>query len=685
MMSVSSLSWSEERQQSLHEHLQGLFASDAWRVGPPHRPERQSTLDFSPLQSNTLKLELKYAVSCKFQRKEWNIEASMHHKNRQCLRHIITWLNRVAPGAQSLLEKSLEQWELSLRTFLIESGKYRVDRPHNKYVNAQQILVYHQDRENEIVRWFRQMYKIVADAYDDRPEIEKEVWDLHKMGLEMNLANTTHRLNFTLISQLWLRDLVKEYMRYNLAVHSPGDCISKMIAMNAFSHFLAQNHPHLGVAGLDRALMVEYIGYLRDRQVSESWMGNALVSLRTFLETNAYRLERHDLPKERLIFDDDLPKEKKTLPREIPEEVLIQIREHLSTLDTAMLRMVTILLECGLRISELCTLPFDCLMCDDKHEWYLKFYQMKLKQEHVIPLVNETVVAVIQAQQEDTRAQWGDRSPYLFTRPLKRARGQPLPFVRMTFANRLNRWALEKNIRDRHGRLYHLQSHQFRHSVGMRLINEDVPLEVIRRLFGHHTMRMTQVYARMRAAKVREALERAALSRKTVNAAGQVVKGDARANDPEVQLVRKGIRGQTLPIGGCGRLVVLGECNYANKCVTCPMWLTSTDDLPALKSFHERAIRLRQRAQDVGNQVVVQQQTHIITNVTVRLKSLEEPEGDGTLNLDEMLAQLRTDLAEAESGLEEARAAGLLLAAKHLERVVGELKARLAALEGTNR
>ena len=684
-MSVSSLSWSEERQQSLHEHLQGLFASDAWRVGPPHRPERQSTLDFSPLQSNALKLELKYAVSCKFQRKEWNIEASMHHKNRQCLRHIITWLNRVAPRAQSLLEKSLEQWELSLRTFLIETGKYRVDRPHNKYVNAQQILVYHQDRENEIVRWFRQMYKIVADAYDDRPEIEKEVWDLHKMGLEMNLANTTHRLNFTLISQPWLRDLVKEYMRYNLAVHSPGDCISKMIAMNAFSHFLAQNHPHLGVAGLDRALMVEYIGYLRDRQVSKSWMGNALVSLRTFLETNAYRLERHDLPKERLIFDDDLPKEKKTLPREIPEEVLVQIREHLSTLDTVMLRMVTILLECGLRISELCTLPFDCLMCDDKHEWYLKFYQMKLKQEHVIPLVNETVVAVIQAQQEDTRAQWADRSPYLFTRPLKRARGQPLPFVRMTFANRLNRWALEKNIRDRHGRLYHLQSHQFRHSVGMRLINEDVPLEVIRRLFGHHTMRMTQVYARMRATKVREALERAALSRKTVNAAGQVVKGDARANDPEVQLVRKGIRGQTLPIGGCGRLLVLGECNYANKCVTCPMWLTSTDDLPALKSFHERAIRLRQRAQDVGNQVVVQQQTHIITNLTVRLGSLEEPEGDGTLNLDEMLAQLRTDLAEAESGLEEARAAGLLLAAKHLERVIGELQARLAALEGTHR
>src|SRR5258708_31788779 len=310
---------------------------------------------------------------------------------------------------------------------------------------------------------------------------------------------------------------------------------------------------------------------------------------------------------------------------------------------------------------------------------------MKLKQEHVIPLVNETVVAVIQAQQEDTRAQWGDKSPYLFTRPLRRARGQPLPFVRLTFSNRLNRWALEKNIRDRHGRLYHLQSHQFRHSVGMRLINDDVPLEVIPEPFWDHTMRVKQVYARSRGTKVRAALERATLSRRTVNAAGQVVKGDAQANDPEVQLVRKGIRGQPLPIGGCGRLVVLGECNYANKCVTCPMWLTSTDDLPALKSFHERAVRLRQRAQEVGNQVVVQQQTHIITNLTVRLKSLEEPKGDETLDLDSLLAQLRTDLAEARAGLEEAQTAGLLLAAKHLERGISELKARLAVLEGTHR
>jgi hypothetical protein len=140
-------------------------------------------------------------------------------------------------------------------------------------------------------------------------------------------------------------------------------------------------------------------------------------------------------------------------------------------------------------------------------------------------------------------------------------------------------------------------------------------------------------------------------------------------------MTRKGVRGQTLPVGGCGRLIVLGDCSHANKCLTCPMWLTSTDDLPALMSFYDRAIRLKQRAKASGNQFVIDQQDRIIATLTLRIKSLEATEMDGSLCIDDILAQLRADLAEAECGLEEA------LAARHLERAMTEMKMRIAALE----
>jgi hypothetical protein len=215
----------------------------------------------------------------------------------------------------------------------------------------------------------------------------------------------------------------------------------------------------------------------------------------------------------------------------------------------------------------------------------------------------------------------------------------------------------------------------------MRFINEDVPIEVVSRLMGHGSLHMTQVYARIRDKKARSDLERVARKRKTVDYQGKAVKGDPRANDPEVQMTRKGIRGQTLPVGGCGRLVVLGDCSYANKCLTCPMWLTSTEDLPALKSFYDRAARLKQRALEKGNLIVIEQQDRIIPTLALRIKSLEEPSVDGSLCVDEILSQLHLELAEAESGWEEAQSAGLVLAARHLERAIAETKMHIAALE----
>src|SRR5258707_7604795 len=108
------------------------------------------------------------------------------------------------------------------------------------------------------------------------------------------------------------------------------------------------------------------------------------------------------------------------------------------------------------------------------------------------------------------------------------------------------------------------------------------------------------------------------------------------------------------------------------------------DDLPALKSFHQRAMRLKQRATEIGNQLVIEQQDRIIPGLSLRIKSLEDPQTKGGLSVDELLTGLRSDLAEAESGLEEAREAGLPLAARHLERAITDLKMRIAVLEETS-
>jgi integrase/recombinase XerD len=253
----------------------------------------------------------------------------------------------------------------------------------------------------------------------------------------------------------------------------------------------------------------------------------------------------------------------------------------------------------------------------------------------------------------------------------------------MVFAEKLNKWAVEKDIRDSTGKLFRFQSHQFRHTVGMRLINHDIPLFVISCLFGHSWLTSTQIYAYKKADELRKELERVAHKHKIVNHLGEIVTEDARTNNPIIQIARKETRGQTLPIGGCGRPVVSGDCEHANKCLNCTFWLTSTDDLPGLKAFYSRAIHLRQKAVEFGNEIVVKNQERIIPKLALRIAKLEDTEMDGSISVSDLLTQLRADYMEVEYELEEARRLGWLVMARQLALIVEDLKAKITALEGS--
>lgn len=675
--SAKSFLWSKEKRASLQAHLTGAWADDIWQVsGTTEQGNQVSRSLHLVLVNPAIKEEVKYALWYQLTQGEWQGQTpGVQRRLLVRIRHLVTWLNHVAPPSlPSLLERDLPFWICSLRTWLVEMGYYTTSS--EKYLHSTQTYITY-SRDDRHIGVLRAIYGVLVEAYDGRPEMEKDIWDLRKLGVELDLSKTTYKLNFTYIAQPWLRFLAKKYLAYNLAIYGVGDCVVKLGSIRQFSHFLEKQAPESQVADLDRSLMLRYVSFLQTQPLSVSVRNQRLTTLRTFLEICAHRLGISGLTREPLLFDDELSQEPESASREIPAEVLVQLRKHLHVLPTTILRMVTVLLELGLRINELCQLPLDCLICDDKHEWYLRFYQSKTHREQVLPLVEKEVIGAIQAQQEVVRARWGKACSYLFPSPST----PNTPYKQLTFARKLNQWAEQCQITDTNQRLYRFTSHQFRHTVGMRLINEDVPLEVVSRLLGHRSLAMTQIYARVRDQKLRTDLERVARKRKTVDYQGNAVKGDARANDSEVQMTRKGVRGQTLAVGGCARLIVLGDCNHANKCLICPMWLTSTDDLPTLKSFYDRSIRLKQRAIEKGNKIVVEQQDRIIPTLALRIKSLEETEMDGTLCVDDVLAQLRTDLAEAECGLEEAQAAGLVLATRHLERAITDMNMRIVALE----
>jgi integrase/recombinase XerD len=107
-------------------------------------------------------------------------------------------------------------------------------------------------------------------------------------------------------------------------------------------------------------------------------MQNSTLMLAT--EDACYRNEWLDVSRY-LVRQEDFPKVPKPNLCHIPEEVMQQLNQHIGELAEPVMRMVLVIQECGMRISELVHLEFDCLLQDKAGDWFLQYYQFKMKKE----------------------------------------------------------------------------------------------------------------------------------------------------------------------------------------------------------------------------------------------------------------------------------------------------------------
>ena len=189
----------------------------------------------------------------------------------------------------------------------------------------------------------------------------------------------------------------------------------------------------------------------------------------------------------------------------------------------------------------------------------------------------------------------------------------------------LNSWLALCEVHDEHGQPVHLTPHQWRHTFACRLINRDVPQEVIRVLLDHQSTQMTAHYARITDQTVRRRWEQAT----KVN-----IKGERIDIDPDGPLgqaqwakTRYGMATQTLPHGYCG-LPVQKSCPHANACLTCPVFLTGPEFLPELREHRGRTLTLIDKAEVSGHTRVAQMNTEVLTNLDKMIDEIDqEPAG----------------------------------------------------------
>jgi hypothetical protein len=242
-----------------------------------------------------------------------------------------------------------------------------------------------------------------------------------------------------------------------------------------------------------------------------------------------------------------------------------------------------------------------------------------MRREAAVP-IDEQLERDVRAQQARVAGCWPDEHPHLFPALTQNAGGRRA-MTYYSYRLLLNKWLQACDIRDEHGDPVHLTPHQWRHTFASRLINRDVPQEVVRVLLDHESTQMTAHYARITDQTVRRRWEQAT----KVNVQGErvVLDPDGPLAQAQWAKTRYGIATQTLPHGYCG-LPVQQSCPHANACLTCPVFLTGPEFLPELRDHRGRTLTLIQTAQTAGQTRVVQMNQQVLTNLDRILDGLEQ-------------------------------------------------------------
>jgi integrase len=488
-------------------------------------------------------------------------------------------------------------------------------------------------RDLSCIAFIRYTHTTVGDLAAERTpadEYERDTWDSRRLGIPARPPN--YLIRFGPICQPWLRDAAKAWARFRLAT---GRAVSTVAndahGLGWFSRFLDAAVPRArDELVLTRRLLESYLSHLAGAGLADQTRLGYLVSLRTFLD----HCRRHNflaqLPSEARLYPEDMPSHGEYLPRAIPEFVMAQLESDANLArfeDAATRHLVVVLIETGLRASDACNLSIDAVV-DDSVGWpCLRFYNSKVRTEQLVPLSPKAAIAV-RTQCEIVRRDWPAGTRFLFPRERANPDGT-LPFSYATLESRLRRWQSDIDVRDDSGRPFRATCHQFRHTLGTRMINLGVPEHIIQRLLGHASAEMTARYARLHDTTLRAAFDEYCQAR--VNVAGEVLGFDPEVATADAEWVkhRLGRIQASLPNGYCGR-PPQQDCPHPNACLTCPDFQTTREFLPIHRQQAENTRILIATAEANGRFRLLANHRRVLDSLERIIPALEAIEETGS-------------------------------------------------------
>jgi len=454
------------------------------------------------------------------------------------------------------------------------------------------------------------------------PETEtaKDTWD-------MTLFGHRGRLEFTAITQQWLRETAKIWAAADLPRRrgrSGGDKTRHYIASIALLSQSLRQRPDRGddPAALGRADIEAFLARLAWQhsagQVSELTRVLACRETRKLL-TTARQLgatrpggPAAGLSDQFAVHRDDTPDEPEhgEPGRDLPAEIMRQVCGHLPSLPAPHIRTaIEILIDTGRRPEDVVALPLDCLAASQDGSAVLIYDNHKANRLGRRLPVPEAAARSIRAQQQRVRGQFpGTPAGALKLLPTgwaNRDGRRPLTVPALSAAHRDWVTSLPPLLlpdgaeydKDR------IVPYAYRHTYAQRHADAGVPIDVLAELMDHRSLNVTRGYYRVGEERRRDAVDK--VTAMQFDRHGNRTWRDARALLDD-EHARYAVGSVAVPYGTCTEPsnVAAGgtDCPLRFRCAGCDHYRTDVSYLPDLTAYLDDLLRARERLAAAGGE-----------------------------------------------------------------------------------
>lgn len=405
---------------------------------------------------------------------------------------------------------------------------------------------------------------------------ERDIWSIEEMHLSperLNNADTISDFDFFSIENQYNKNLLKMYLKAELSLtgKSFGTIFHEYINLRDFLCFLGK----VNIGKHSKLDMEFYCEHINKKFSTVHSYNVAIADVLAFFK---YLSKKELLLTEFFIDISDMKKiGKYNYKFTAPDDYVInQIFDNLPKAEEIFQIMYMIQTWSGIRVSELCSIPFNCIRKDaDGCKLFIYSNKMQNNDFIIIPLALYERIKKYQKSVLNKRPD----AMYLFYYGNRKDTNKPIS--RSTYTKHMRMYVAEWGIKNPDGTNHVYQSHSYRHKKGRDMVEAGIPLYMISQCLNHKSLNMTLAYAEARTEFRKKEFKNYIAASKDVD--------PLKTNNTAitVEWLRNNLDKQALANGFCC-LPCQIRCPHTNSCIHCNNFITSLDYL----DIHKKQLKL---------------------------------------------------------------------------------------------